>query len=366
MTLRFVDISSWQGDAGLDPAALDCDGVVVKVTGGTSYVNPYWREQADAVLASGKLLAFYHYAEEYGIYNAAFDEAVFFLDRVKDYAGKFVPALDFEADAQSLPLEWVKAWFEKVAENTNATPFFYAYASYLNSRDHSLIVQYPLWMASYLFRYDGAGWVDDPVNTWATSNWPAMTMYQYTSTGYIDGYDGRLDLNIYYGDHESWNALKGGERKSWPVQMYPSNGTLAQRWHVKRNEDGTVTLISAANGKALDVSGMSHDDDAVIQVYEPNGTDAQKFLLKRLEKTANGVRYNPPDYAPFELTPSYDPSKRVEVRHDEDGAGATVQLYAANGTPAQQWHVLDNGDGTITLLDNSKSKLALDVVGGGR
>ena len=74
--LRVVDIASHQ--AGINPAALDCDVVIVKATGGTSYVNPYWREWADATLASGKKLAIYHYCEEYGIYNTPAAEARFF------------------------------------------------------------------------------------------------------------------------------------------------------------------------------------------------------------------------------------------------------------------------------------------------
>jgi GH25 family lysozyme M1 (1,4-beta-N-acetylmuramidase) len=41
----------------------------------------------------------------------------------------------------------------------------YAFASNVNSADYSSISNYPLWIASYLYRYDGAGWVDNPDNT---------------------------------------------------------------------------------------------------------------------------------------------------------------------------------------------------------
>ena len=60
--LHGIDIASWQ--AGIDIAATDADFVIIKVTGGDSYVNPYWREWADATLAAGKLLAFYHFAND--------------------------------------------------------------------------------------------------------------------------------------------------------------------------------------------------------------------------------------------------------------------------------------------------------------
>lgn len=214
--LRAVDIASHQ--AGINVAALDCDIVIVKVTGGTCYVNghpnedeDWWRIWADAALASGKLLGFYHYAMERGEYSDPADEARFFLDRARDYRGRFVPILDFEADAQSLPVSWAREWMEVVERETGATPVFYGYASYLNSRDHSALAKWPLWMASYLNRYQGAGWVDDPDNTWPTGDWPYMTMYQYTSTGHIRGYGGPLDLSVFYGNAEDWNALMGGD-----------------------------------------------------------------------------------------------------------------------------------------------------------
>lgn len=217
--LRAVDISSWQ--AGIDVAGLDCDIVIIKATGGTSYEMPYFREWAREVLGSGKKLGFYHYAMEYGSYNAPQDEARYFLDRVSQFQGLFVPILDFEADAQSLPVSWAREWLDIVAGETGAKPFFYAYASYLNSSDHSELTSYPLWMASYLNKYQGADWVDDPDNIWPTGDWPDMAMYQYTSTGDIWGYDGPLDLSVFYGDSNDWDSLKADDLNPEEIWNYP-------------------------------------------------------------------------------------------------------------------------------------------------
>lgn len=92
MTLKCIDIASWQ--AGIDIYDVDADVVIIKATGGTHYVNPYWKEWADAVLNSGKLLAFYHFAVEGEDWPGAAAEAEFFLDEVEDYIGKFIPILD--------------------------------------------------------------------------------------------------------------------------------------------------------------------------------------------------------------------------------------------------------------------------------
>ena len=58
MSLNGIDVASYQ--AGLNPAKVPCDFVIVKATQGTSYINPdFWR-MAEAVLKAGKLLGIYH------------------------------------------------------------------------------------------------------------------------------------------------------------------------------------------------------------------------------------------------------------------------------------------------------------------
>lgn len=209
MALRVIDIA-WPCQDGISIEGVDCDAVIVKATGGNWFTNPKWREWADRTLGSGKLLGLYHYCMEDGVYSSPEDEARHFLDTVGDYARRAAIFLDWEADAQDLPVSYARRWLDIVAEETGATPFFYAYAYYLNSRDHSEIAKYPLWMASYLDRYGGAGWVEDPANIWGTGSWERMTAYQYTSTGHIGGYGGDLDLSVFYGDRGDWLALAGG------------------------------------------------------------------------------------------------------------------------------------------------------------
>ena len=239
MQLNFIDIASWQ--AGIVPSSTPADGVIIKATGGVGYVNPYWREWADDVLASGKLLSLYHYANERGCSSTAAREAEFFLNEVSDYIGKFVPVLDWENDALMNPPSWCAEWFEIVAARTKAKPMFYGYASNVNSTDYSSIVVYPLWMASYLSRYDGSGFVTNPVNTWDTGDWPSMTMYQYTSTGRISGYNGPLDLSCFYGSRADFQALIGREKPQQPKSEPMNDAGLYYRAHVETS--GWLPLV---------------------------------------------------------------------------------------------------------------------------
>ena len=226
--LRAVDISSWQ--AGISPSALDCDIVIVKATGGTGYENPYWRQWADEALAGGKLLGLYHFACEKGSAGTASQEAEHFLAATAPYRGRFVPILDWEADALQMPVSWAREWLEAVSAS-GCTPIFYGYANNVNSTDYSAITRYPLWMASYLFRYDGAGWVGDPLSTWRTGDWASMAMYQYTSTGRIGGWDGNLDLSIYYGERADWLRLEGVSMGDKEKMVGYAVGIAEDDWH---------------------------------------------------------------------------------------------------------------------------------------
>lgn len=231
MQLNGIDIASWQ--AGIVPSSTPADFVIIKATGGTGYVNPYWREWADNVLASGKLLGLYHYANERGCSGSWQAEADFFINETKAYKGKFVPILDWENDALLNPASWAASWLDYVKEKTGATPMFYCYASNVNSTDYSALTKYPLWMASYLSRYDGSGFVNNPVNTWDTGNWSHMTMYQYTSTGHISGYNGNLDLSCFYGSRDDWKALTGREKPKQPKSKPVNNAGLKYQAHVQ-------------------------------------------------------------------------------------------------------------------------------------
>ena len=214
--LRAIDISSWQ--AGIVPSQVDCDVVIVKVTGGSGYENPHWREWADNVLASGKLLAFYHFANDLS-WNSASVEAEWFLSHVRDYKGQFIPILDWEGMALNNSVSWAREWLDIVAAETGATPIFYAYASNVAWADYSSISHYPLWMASYLNKYNGVGWVDNPDNVWGTGSWGGMVGYQYTSTGYVGGYSSRLDLSVFYLSRDEWLSMQGGDKVNRNAEM---------------------------------------------------------------------------------------------------------------------------------------------------
>lgn len=214
MALRCIDIASHQ--AGIDVADVDCDCVIIKVSGGTSYENPYWREWARAALDSGKLIGLYHFACEYGSEPGGVAEANYFWERAKEFEGRFIPILDWEDHASGSVSQWYAVDFLKsVAKLSGAEPWFYCGADFANNAELDEVARVShLWKANYMYRYDGAGWVDDPVQgVYGDGPWGSMAACQYTSTGYVGGYDGPLDLSAFYGDRADWERMCGKKDK---------------------------------------------------------------------------------------------------------------------------------------------------------
>lgn len=63
------------------------------------------------------------------------------------------------------------------------------------------------------------------------------------------------------------------------VQLYSSNDTVAQKWDIASNPDGTFSIVNSHSNMALDVYGAQAKDGANVQQYSQNGTDAQKWRI---------------------------------------------------------------------------------------
>ena len=222
--LNGIDIASYQED--LVPSKMSTtDFIIVKATGGTGYANPSFKSHADATLKAGKLLGCYHFMKDGQARTSAVKEADYFIAAVKPYVGKATLWLDYEADAlYAYSVADCKAWLDRVKEKTGSTPGIYMSKSTCRERDWSPVVKagYPLWCAQYAYKYqDGTDYVSDPwTDSYGFGAWESATVYQYSSEGRVSGYSSRLDLDLFYGSKEDWNALAGG--KTQTVAQEPS------------------------------------------------------------------------------------------------------------------------------------------------
>ena len=261
-----IDISAWQGDAGIDLGKIAYDFCIVKATEGTDYKNRYFAAHCDKVLSRKKLLGAYHYANGGDVQK----EADYFLAYIKKYLGKAILVLDWEAKNNHLfgvkDLEWCLQWCSYVQKKTGIKPLIYIQKSAMDAVKRC---GYGLWVAQYP-DYVETGYQEHP---WNEGKYNCL-IRQYTSAGKLSGYAGSLDLNKAYISAASWNKLAG--RRAVSVLAKPTAGkksiniiakeVLAGKWgngadrKIRLTKAGyDYNKVLAAVNKLVKASQMSED-----------------------------------------------------------------------------------------------------------
>lgn len=190
-----IDVSMHQ--AGIDIGATGADFVVVKATEGVGYTDPQFRALADATLASGKRLGFYHFA--WPSSNSSEDEADAFISAIRPYLDQnpFL-VLDWEDSDAYYDISWADHWLNLVHRGTGIKPIIYMSASVANGAWWEQISRvYWLWVAGYPADAPDSRATPDCPYVPLGHEWETL-MWQYTSTGRVPGWGGDLDLNVCY------------------------------------------------------------------------------------------------------------------------------------------------------------------------
>lgn len=207
--LKGIDVSNHQ--RGMDLSKVDCDFVIIKATEGKSYVDPSCDTFFQQALSLGKKLGIYHFANNSD--NTPEQEADWFVNNTKGYIGKAIPVLDWE-DNVKYDVSWALKWLQLVEQAYGCKPLIYMSESTVNSYDWSSVANanYGLWVAKYRdnnadYNYDMSNEGRNP----AVRHWKFYALWQWTSSGRLDGYNGNLDCNVFYGDKEAWDKYIGNE-----------------------------------------------------------------------------------------------------------------------------------------------------------
>lgn len=228
MALNGIDVSNWQN--GINLSVVPADFVICKATQGTSYVSPDCARQVEQAAGAGKLVGTYHYISGSG----AVAEADFYLDNIKSWIGKYMICLDWESNQNS---QWgnesyLKQVAQRIIERTGIPPVIYVQQSRLAAvKPIAEELNCGLWVAQYA-NMDQTGYQSAPWNEGAYS----CAIRQYSSAGRLNGYNGNLDLNKFYGDNAAWmkycnpdsahDDIGGSTAPSTPSLTTPSGSTL--------------------------------------------------------------------------------------------------------------------------------------------
>ena len=237
--MNFIDIASWQAGIDLDKMfrTNPLDGVIIKATQGTGYVNPEYAAWFKWLTEHNKPLGVYHFANG----QDAAAEAKHFYAYTKSAIGKAIPILDYELDALKRGTGWVKQFVDAYRELSGVTCMIYCSLSVIHDQDWSKLTECPLWIAQYADGNPVYGFLDKPWQKGNVNPFSKYWMHQYTSNGHLNSWGGRLDLDKFYGTREDWDKLcKGAGPAPEPTPSYkPVDSTIVLR--VLKNEFGTGT-----------------------------------------------------------------------------------------------------------------------------
>lgn len=149
------------------------------------------------------------------------------------------------------------------------------------------------------------------------------------------------------------DIVDASTRSGANVQVHKWNGSDAQRFVVKPMDifaDGSYAIRYAANaGFTADVPDASSVEGVQLQLYEDNGTAAQRFGFKR-------VSYNT-----YQITAACSGRALAVVK-----AGGSYQLQqrTAANSDDQQWVVSLDADGAVQFAPKSNGGLRIDLSDG--
>lgn len=190
--LYTVDVYSGSDDSIISDS--HAQGVIVKATQGTYYVNPKCNHQYNLARQEGKLTGLYHYA---GGGNPV-TEAQYFINSIKNYVGQSILILDWEQGQNPAwgNTNWARQFVDEVHRLTNVWPLIYVQESALN-QVANCANDCGLWVAKYP-SMNWHSWTVPDMNV-NSGAFKQITGWQYTG-------DDR-DRSIFYLNKEEWMKL---------------------------------------------------------------------------------------------------------------------------------------------------------------
>lgn len=345
MNRLVIDVSEHQGAINWDQVkASAVEGVIIRCGYGEDdpgQDDKQWRRNADECVRLGIPFGVYIYSYATNIAGAE-SEARHVLRCIKGLKLSYPVYLDLEeAGTQAGAVERARR-FGDIIEGAGYWCGIYANLSWWNNYLGGLD-QYTKWIAQYNSQCDYQGNNKD--------------MWQYESTGNVEGISGNVDMNQCYRDFpgEMKGTVTGtaaADPKACPAKMVKETGEDDQRIYIEDAGDGFVHLKNKKTGFYLDVPGGKASNDAVLQWYEKNDSEAQLWKLAYEEQGA----------AKYALLESkLAPDKYVSVENNGINGGNKIKLWEKMESSKQKFWLKQASDGSYVFV-HTYSLMAIAAV----
>jgi len=208
--MNFIDIASYQSGINLDTVFEQnpLDGLIIKATEGTYYVNTYCDPWVQYCRQHNRPWGFYHFLSGHD----PVAEARYFVMHCKNYFHDGLPCADYEgAIVSAYGTYYLRKWLEAVYAETGVKPLVYCNLATIqgdvNGFKSIADAGYPLWLAQWIGNI--TNFTEHPPQSGSYAPFSKITVHQYSDKGRLNGYNGNLDLDIFYGDLDDWDRMVG-------------------------------------------------------------------------------------------------------------------------------------------------------------
>lgn len=184
-----IDVSHHQSRINWQAVAADSiDFVFIKATEGVTFQDSIFCDNWEQISKTDIKRGAYHF---FLPHISPQLQAEHFIDRVEMKTGDLPPVLDVETDDKVSHNEMIAAitvWLTAVEEHYKIRPIIYTNLKFHKKYIAKNFDDYPIWIARYSpykpnLNY-GQSW----------------TFWQYGNRGSVQGIEGNVDLNVFYGD----------------------------------------------------------------------------------------------------------------------------------------------------------------------
>lgn len=199
-------------------------------------------------------------------------------------------------------------------------------------------------------------------------DWNGSVAQQYNIRKNQNGYYTiqNIGSRLYLGVQADWNSMRDGNRL---VQGVNASSKSCQ-FIIARNSNGYWVISSAWDSRfVVDLSAGKLNNKNKIQMYTGNGSAAQAWKLLKIGKTREELddlavnnRNNLSDGI-YTINSSLNFTFVLDVNGGSKANFGNIQLYKNNGTVAQGWKVNHDSKGYVTFINVGSGK-AIDVKDG--